>query len=138
MRNFSWPGLAIVIAVLAGAVALSIYAGNTGKFAPKSTMESAPDCTGVSIVVDPRFISQVEAERAAGITTEKIQLTFYIWDSDSQRLELWLSDGVKIWQLEIVCFDKRDAHYPIYGEVQIVNYKDLAKKESAAGAAERR
>ena len=131
----NWMGLVILGLLLAGAVGLGIYAIH--KFTPKPVAaETVADCTGVSVVIDPQFVQFEAAKEAAGITTERIKLAIYIWDPDDQRLEFWLSDGTTIWQLEIVCFEKTDKYYPIYGQVQAVDFAELQARERAAALAE--
>ena len=127
-NEFNWTGIAVLLALFAGVVALAIYAIHLNAAKPAAE-ETTADCTGISIVVALQFVDKAAAKEAAGITTEQIKLVFYIWDSDDQRLELWLSDRVLIWQLEVLCFDKSKDHYPVYGEVQIVDLAKLAAKE---------
>ena len=135
----NWGGLLIVGLFVVG---ISIFGFLVARdklhlFDAKPIAETAAaDCTGVSIIVAPQFVQLDAAKEAAGITTEHIQIAVYLWDADDQRLEFWLSDGLQIWQLPVLCYDKSSKHYPIYGEVQIESLEERAARETAVREAE--
>ena len=88
-------------------------------------------CTQASIFVSGTIPSTeiAAAKKWIGEPRANITLQGRIWNPQTNRLELWISDGTTLWQLEILCFDTGPNHVAVFSEFHVTSFQSVLDEQ---------
>lgn len=87
------------------------------------------ECSDLTIIFNAN--SSLSAARKWVKLPATTRITFYnfVWENSRKRTEFWMSDGPTIWELELVCFDTKRIHDPVFGEFFVEDFEDRYNTE---------
>ena len=120
-------------ALVKGILAISLLGGTAVWAKPKTDTwleppEPPKECTDLSVVISNDFSTKNlnNAKLWVGELSTAMTGWGFIWNTEQERLEYWITDGIDTWKIEVVCFDATPTHYIVFGEFDKISFADAA------------